>query len=395
MATLCVLGSNSGRNAGDAAILSSIIHNTLEQAPGTRFEVPAPRKRNISDRYAPDVVRGVPMMPWNLSLRFIGWTTACSIKRSDAVLITDGIIFDVKLLNPIFNFLILLVFVVPLARLFRKPVICFLVGIGPLDSRLGRKCARFVCDRCDAIWVRENDSKTLLESVGIASERIEVYADAAFVDPPAGEERVDEILKENGLADSEQPLIGINVNSYVDQWLKKSEGIDGTQFAAELAKAVDLLIEEEDCRVVLVVTQIMDIAYAEGILEQVNRRECVAVLDNGRYSSEELMGTMGRMRYFVGMRLHSLILAAAMDVPCIGLAYAPKVRHFMDLMGTPESLIELADFSAAGLLAQVQRLSVNDGALRPAWTTRVATLKEQARAGYQALAERYLNHESH
>ena len=83
-----------------------------------------------------------------------------------------------------------------------------------------------------------------------------------------------------------------------------------------------------------------------------------------------------------------------MDVPCIGLAYAPKVRHFMDLMGTPESLIELADFSAAGLLAQVQRLSAHDGAIRPAWTARVATLKEQARAGYRALAERYLNRTS-
>mgnify|MGYP003972590431 CR=1 FL=1 len=389
MANVCVLGSNSGRNAGDAAILSSIIHNTLEAAPGTTFEVPVPRKRDIYSRYASDVVRAIPMMPWNLSLRFIGWTTARSIARSDAVLITDGIIFDIKLLNPLFNFLILLVFVVPLARILRKPVICFLVGIGPLDSRLGQKCARFVCDRCDAIWVREHDSKTLLQSVGIPAERIQVYADAAFVNPPAPGTRVDEIMNENGLKDCDQKMVGININSYVDQWLKASEGVDKADFTKALADGLDLLVDD-GYQIVLLLTQIMDIAYAHEVLELARNKEKITVMGNDRYSSEELMGVMGRMTYFAGMRLHSLILASAMNVPCIGLAYAPKVRHFMDLMEPPASLIELTAFSGKKLRAQIQRLADDDEAIRTAYSRRVKTLKDQAYSGYKELAERYL-----
>jgi polysaccharide pyruvyl transferase WcaK-like protein len=390
MATVCVLGSNSGRNAGDAAILSSIIRNTLDLAPNTKFEVPVPRKRDIYSRYAKDTVRAIPMMPWNLSLRFIGWTTARSIARCDAVLITDGIIFDVKLLNPLFNFLILLVFVVPIARLLRKPVICFLVGIGPLDTWLGKKCARFVCKRCDAIWVREHDSKKLLESVGIASERIDVYADAAFVDPPAPESRVDEILKENDLTDVTKPMIGININSYVDQWLKTSEGVDKANFTNQLAEGLDLLVEQEGYHIVLLLTQIMDIAYAHSVIERVQNKSHITVIGNDRYSSEEIMGVMGRMKYFAGMRLHSLILASAMNVPCIGLAYAPKVRHFMALMGTPEALIELTEFSGEKLCAQLQRLAADDVPLRAAYVARVQILKDRAYSGYRTLAKNYL-----
>jgi len=390
MAKLCVLGSNSGRNAGDAAILSSIVHNVLGNAPETTFEVPVPRSRDLTRRFDPAVVRPVPMMPWNLSLRFIGWTTARSIARCDAVLITDGIIFDVKLLNPLFNFLILLAVVIPYARLLRKPVIGFLVGIGPLDTPLGKRLARLVCNRCDAIWVREADSKKLLESVGIPGERIEIFADAAFVCPPAPPARVDAILAENALDKTDAPLLGININSYVDQWLRDGEGVNRESFTRHLAEGLDKLIDETDYRIVLILTQIMDVAYAGHVLTFMRRRERVTVLGNDRYSAEELMGVTGRMRYFAGMRLHSLILASAMNVPCIGLAYAPKVRHFMELMGTPESTLELAAFSPDKLLEHVRRLEADDAARRSAWTARVDELKALARAGYRQLAERFI-----
>jgi polysaccharide pyruvyl transferase WcaK-like protein len=122
----------------------------------------------------------------------------------------------------------------------------------------------------------------------------------------------------------------------------------------------------------------------------VQHKSHITVIGNDRYSSEEIMGVMGRMKYFAGMRLHSLILASAMNVPCIGLAYAPKVRHFMDLMGTPEALIELTEFSGAKLCAQLQRLAAGDVPLRAAYVARVQVLKDRAYSGYRALAKNYL-----
>jgi len=388
MARLCVLGSNSGRNAGDAAILSSIIRNIGRLRPDTIFEVPVPNPANLYRRFDRARVRAVNMMPWSLSLRLLGLPTLLSIRRCDTVLITDGIIFDVKLFNPLFNFLILLIFLVPWARLCGKRVVCFLVGIGPLHSRIGRRMARFVCNRCDAIMVRETDSQALLEEIGIDPARIEVYADAAFLDEPAEPNRVATIFDENGLNDG-KPVIGLNVNAYFDRWIRDERGreIDRDVFVEALAHGIDKTLAQLDCRIAMVLTQVMDVPFAHRVLERVNRRNAVAVLGNDRYSPEELMGAMGRMHLFVGMRVHSLILAAAMDTPCVGLAYAPKVRHFMRLVGTPEHTIELPTLTGDRFAETVTRAFEARAQLRATLAARMQEIKAAAMRGFETLAE--------
>lgn len=390
MSRICVIGSNSGRNAGDAAILSSIIKNIHKLKPDTKFEVPVPRKSDLYNRYSPDTAKAIPMMPWNLSARLLGLPTIMSIVRSDVMLITDGIIFDVKLLNPMFNFLLYLIFLVPLARLFRTKVVGLLIGVGPLDSWLGRRWARAVCNMSDDVFVREDYSAELLKEVGVDPSNITIYADAALVDVPADDERVDEIIKENSLFPKDK-IVGINVNMYLDQWLNDSEGVDSNGFIAELALAMDRIIDETEHKVVMVLTQIMDVQFAHKVLESSKHQKEIAVMGNDRYSAEELMGVMGRMRYFSGMRVHSLILASAMKTPCIGLAYAPKVRHFMDLMKTPDSIIELNSFTADELVGHVKQMIKEDSKIRPAYETRVDELKERAAEGYRVFCDKYLD----
>ena len=389
MKRVCVLGSNSGRNAGDAAILSSIIHNLRRLKPGTLFDVPVPRKRDLYSRFDPDVARAVPMMPWYLSLRMIGLPTLLSVMRSDVMLITDGIIFDVRLLNPLFNFLIQLVFLVLPARLARTRIVCLLVGVGPLESRLGRRLAAWVCRSCDDILVRDEASAALLESVGVPRERMAIYADAAFLARPASPERVQQILAENGLADAGS-LIGFNVNSYLDRWLKTKGGMDADSFLRELGRTLDAVVERWQCPVVLVITQVMDIPFAERLLARVKCRERVVLVSNRQYTAEEIMGVLGALDLLVGMRLHSLILAAAVGTPCIGLAYAPKVRGFMTLLGQPELTQELAELTCEALLAKIESVLDDRDSVQRALATRVGELKVQAEAGFLEFAERYL-----
>ncbi len=386
---ICIIGSNSGRNAGDAALLSSIIRNILRLRPGTNFEVPVPRKRDLYKRYSKDIARAVPMMPWNLSLRLLGVPTFLSILRSDIILITDGIIFDVRLFNPLFNFLIQLVFIVPFAKMFGKKVVGLLVGIGPLHTRAGRMLTRFVGNLCDDIFVREQDSAALLREVGVDAGKISIYADAAFVNVPVPEERVKQILAENSIAEDERP-VGMNVNVYLRNWLVGRGGVDEDKFAVEIADGVDRIISGLNCRVVFVLTQIMDIDFAEKVLVKIKNRDKVVVIGNDRYSSEELMGVMAKMRLFAGMRLHSLILASAMNTPCIGLAYAPKVRHYIKLLGMDELKLEMAGLTGEALAAKVLDIAKRDAEIRPRFTRRIDELKKLANDGFEAFCGKYL-----
>jgi polysaccharide pyruvyl transferase WcaK-like protein len=46
------------------------------------------------------------------------------------------------------------------------------------------------------------------------------------------------------------------------------------------------------------------------------------------------------MELVVGLRLHSLILAAAMGVPMVSIDYDPKIAGFMEYAGMEEFMIE-------------------------------------------------------
>ena len=74
---------------------------------------------------------------------------------------------------------------------------------------------------------------------------------------------------------------------------------------------------------------------------------------------------LGHMSLFAGMRLHSLILAAAMHAPVVPLAYAPKVRHFARMLGLADETFEFAGFTAERFAdALVARLGAARGDAR-------------------------------
>ena len=190
-----LLGSNSGRNAGDAAILASIM-SVLRDRFGAecRFEVPTTHPQFVDGNYSKEFnVKGISVMPWTGSIRLLGLPTFRSIRRTDAALITDGIIFDVKLFNPLFNFLITLIFIAPWTKFCGKKLICYSVGVGPLRSYFGRRFARYVVNLCDLVMVRDADSLALLKEIGVTKPIYET-ADAVFQNWGESPERITEIV---------------------------------------------------------------------------------------------------------------------------------------------------------------------------------------------------------
>ena len=385
---LCILGSNSGRNAGDAAILASIVDNFCKINSNLSFEVPTTNCRYIRDSFPDKDVRPVSIMPWTGSVRLLGISTLLSILRSNAVLITDGIIFDIKLFNPLFYFLILLSFIIPFAKLCGKKVICFCVGIGPLDTKAGRALARMVCDMSDAVMVREQSSYDLLVDIGVRKELLEIYADAAFINTPSSDKKTNEILSEMGISTSKD-IVGINVNTYIDLWLRKTESLDREKFTAEFALAVDTVIEKLGVQVVFTLTQVMDIRIADEIRAKVKNKSMVFVISNKYLTNHDIMGVMGKMQLFVGMRLHSLILSSAMYVPVLGLAYAPKVRHFMKMLGMEDSIFELDGISGESLASAIIAVYDKRAKYREKMTPVIDEVKQKAQAAFAAANERY------
>lgn len=342
---ITLFGSNSGNNLGDAAILSSILESFSKEIPDAEFYVPTTKPSFISKNYGEKYnVKAVDIMPWTGSLRFLGLPTLLALKKSDVALICDGIIFGKKLFNPAFNFLIVLIFVVPIARLLGCKVVCYSCGIGPFPSKLSEIFAKFVLSSCDLVIMRENDSKALAEEIGVTKE-ILVTGDAAFINPVSPDNIGREIISRTGLS-PDSKIFGVNVTSYFDSWLGKDEKFGSKEdFINLLVKAIGKAKEECGFEVLLFSTHPMD----EPAVNEVASRLGAYKIFNRDYLSHDIQAAMRRCGLFMGMRFHSVILASAVETPIVSLIYAPKVRGYMRLLGSPELGVELAGLTAETL----------------------------------------------
>lgn len=103
--SITLLGSSSGRNAGDAALVGTIM-DSIDLACGERllYEIPSIKPDFIYRSYK-NRVRAIGMWPWNLSIKMLGVPTYRSIMRTDLSLVFDAVLFDRSLYNPAFNYL--------------------------------------------------------------------------------------------------------------------------------------------------------------------------------------------------------------------------------------------------------------------------------------------------
>ena len=383
MKRITILGSNSGRNAGDAAILASIMDGISKLHPDTIFDVPTTNPNFIKKNYGKKYnVNPISIMPWTLSVRLLGLPTLISIARSDLVLITDGIIFDIKLFNPAFNFLITLIFLVPFARLFRKSVVCFCVGIGPLNTYWGKIFARLVGNRCQQIMVREKDSYDLMRSIGV-NTKMDIYADIAFRNLP--------VPTKINFTNKNKGIIGINITGYGSTWIKgRNSNTNWDKITETLINTMNKLVENLSVNVAIITTQIMDIEFAKKIINGVKYSESVKFFNNNDYSNHQLMGIMGQLDLFIGMRLHSLILASAMTTPIIGLTYAPKVLSLMELLDLKKYVLELNRIKGDTLYQLIYQAWQEKNDLKTKLAPKIETLKNQANLATQELTNNYL-----
>jgi polysaccharide pyruvyl transferase WcaK-like protein len=385
---LLLLGSNSGRNAGDLALLDTVVDQVALRRPGTVFEIPTTNPRFIASYFAGRNVLPFSIMPWTGSVRLLGIPTLASLRRCDLSLILDGIIFDHRLLNPAFNFLITLVFLAPFARLVGRPMVPFEVGVGPLDTPLGKWCARVVGNCSDLILVREEDSARLLAEAGVNATPVERYADAAFICRSAPAAEVDRVLAGLGLGG--RPLLGLNLNRYGGAWLGKEREFDRAAFQRLMAGVVDRVVEETGAAVILTATQHMDRDYCRETAALVRNQAAVRVVSNVELSPPLLAGLLGRMECFVGMRLHSLILASSVKTPILGLVYAPKVQSLFDLLERPDLSVPLAELDPRALGDRILTFWENRAAERERLSPGIDRLKSLAARGFDRLVERYL-----
>lgn len=387
MMKICVIGNFSGRNAGDAAILGCLLEDVSELYPDAHFDVPTINPGFIRRHYGKYNVRPVSLMPWNLSLKILGVPIVRSVLSADLVLVTDAILFDLKLLNPLFNYLSTMAMILPIAEKRGIPIVLYNVSLGPVSTALGIKCLERVVRSARLVVVRDTESIDILDRAGIKRSDLLLGADCALNVNATQGRALEEILVRGNLGLEHGKAITFNVNSYVDVFVRNGgKGMSAEELIKLLGEAINRIIERLCVEVVFAVTQPMDLGITHRVMEELTRTENVRMISNVDLTYENLAGVFSRAAIHVGMRTHSLILASAVNTPIVGIIATPKNRGFIRSIEQDAWMIEFPALTADRLCEVVFEVYEKRDAVRAAMKPVVEREKAKARSTARLLA---------
>lgn len=384
--SITLLGSSSGRNAGDAALISAIM-DSVDAALGRRirWEIPTIAPNFVTRTYKNDVVP-ISMLPWSLSVKMLGLPTWRSIMRTDLTLIFDAILFDRALFNPLFNFLSTLYLMLPAAVNAGKRFALYDCGAGPVNTPLGQKMLRELCDLAEFITIREEGSMKVLENIGVTNPNRVLTADAALNDIPSSPERAQQILAEVGLK-GEKEILALNVSKYLDTWAGTGrESMGREAFLSGYAQAINATLERLNVPVLFVVTQHHDLSLTKELQARIRTDRKTALVDNIRYTHFDIKAVLGQVSLLFAMRLHAVILASSMNTPVLGLPHQPKVGFYLDTLGMPEQCLDFNNFSAENLQRALLSSWERRGELRQKLERVIPPLQHRAHIPAQIIA---------
>ena len=222
----------------------------------------------------------------------------------------------------------------------------YAVGAGPLREADDREAVRTVLPEMDDVVVRDEESRLVLEEVGVERE-LAVTADPALLLPP--EPFTGRMMTREGLPAGTR-LVGMSVREPG----RAAEKLDEGDYHAQLADVADFLVRRLDAHVVFMPMERGDVRHAHAVLSHMTAPDRGRIL-NGTYSPGQVLGFMRHLDLAVGMRLHFLIFAAVSGLPVLPLPYSGKVFDFARRVGAP-ALVGVAREQAGLLLAEVDRL---------------------------------------
>lgn len=303
---VAIFGYYGFGNLGDEAVLSAMLTHLREAIPGVEPWVLSADPEGTEAVHAVAAVKRTDLA--QVRRLFRGAALACS---------GGGSLFQdvTSWRSPLFYGLLH-------ELAWPTPVLVYAQGLGPLHRRASRWVARRAMERASAITVRDAGSASTLRELGV-HRPVEVVCDPAVdLRAPQGGSRKDVLVV------SVRPWPGV-------RW-------------DVLREALRAMVHNGAVCRVLCLHRAADLQLCRELAETLGA-ELVAPS-----SPQEALRYLADTRLVVGMRLHTLVLAAACGVPFLGLVYDPKVSAFAESLGMAH--LDVERLETRQLLGQITSL---------------------------------------
>lgn len=315
MARILISGYYGFDNLGDDTVLFGILSAIRKLRPHTDIAVLSNQPKRTEELF------GISAFDrWSMPV------IVRELSRSDLLVMGGGsLLQDVSSPRSVIYYL----GIVALAKLLGKPVVFYAQGFGPINRLLSKRLIRLIVNRVDLITVRDDKSHDDLKRLGVVKPPIHVTADPALsIDTHLfPKEDGARILNEFGVSrtssEGNKPIAGIAIRNWNTSH----------PYLEILAHACDNLVRR-GWQVVFIPMQYPgDVGVSEKVAAMMQEP---SVLLNRQFTFRDISSIIANMDMIVGMRLHSLILAALYEVPFVPLSYDPKIDRFVHRFRRPQ-----------------------------------------------------------
>ncbi len=294
-------------NSGDDSILSAIISNLRKKCPNISITVLSKNPHETAR------IHGVSAID-----RFNIRKITAALKRTKLLISGGGsLLQDVTSSASLYYYLT----VMHLAKLCGAKVMLYANGIGPISKKRNIRYVKKTVNKTDLVTLREKNSRVELQGILEESVPVFVTADPVYALENGDSVLVDEALMRAGISDeTDFFIIALREWKYSDK-----------EIETKIAEFADVISRKYGIVPLVVPMQgIYDKEISQRIADKINSR-CV-LLESG-LPPKTMIGIVGKARFVVGMRLHTLIYAVKNAVPAIALDYDPKVDAVMESAG--------------------------------------------------------------
>ncbi|MGI0085158.1 MAG: polysaccharide pyruvyl transferase family protein [Nitrososphaerales archaeon] len=278
-----------------------------------------------------------------------------------------------------------------IAQSFGVPTMACGIGVGKIWVDESKKLISEVLSRADRICVRDEHSSIALSTLGVHGNVI-LAADAALLLPQL------EKFNRRRSRGSGGPTIVVCLRHW---YVTRNETVNEEVFdgmKASLARLLSDLSSIEHATIKFVPLCSFkrknddDTEVAQEVMELMGNPSHVIILEHVPIA-DEFIQILNDSDLLIGMRLHSLILASAAQVPCIGLNYDDKVINFMSSIGSSDWTLSLDEANYENLRRLVDSALKQSGQ-NPIITNLIEERKRAARVNIDIAVELLQTHHS-
>jgi polysaccharide pyruvyl transferase CsaB len=375
-----VLSNTYGHaNIGDEAILFSMIADTGARlkADITLLSLFPERTRMLHSQVRvlySGVARGMS-------------NTYIAVKEADLLVVGGGgIIQDSTTLGNLLFHLSR----VAMAIYTQTPFMCYAISVGPLHRQISSLLTAKLLAKAARITVRDELSATLLASIGVPEELIEVTADPVLLLDFPNRNTASAYKKLAQVKQTGKAVLGVSLRPAVGRARSKSNVLsrllEEEALLDHVADAARHFIYRNNGHVAF---YSMHAGQDDSLGLRLRARletENSFTFFPGTLSPPTMMSAVGLSDYFIGMRLHSLIFAARSHIPLIALGYAPKVHGFIQLLGQDKYILDKAEWTGSALTSALEALSSCSSSIRHELREAVPALQRRAERNGEVMA---------